>query len=63
MIFSFSTPYQKRINNYYVLQMHFVTVSKLTDSHEMPPRNSPTVLPRSYSYFIDSNPLLTQSPN
>lgn len=63
MIFSFSTPYQKRTDNYYVLHMHFVTVSKFTDLHELPTPNSPALLPRSYSDFIDSNPLLTQSPN
>lgn len=44
---SFSTPYQKRTDNYYVLHMHFVTVSKLTDLHELPTPNSPALLPRS----------------
>lgn len=63
MIFSFSTPTKRESITTMSYRCTFVTVSKLTDSHELPLRNSPTLLPRSYSYFIDSNPLLTQSPN
>lgn len=57
MIFSPLPLPLKEINNYY--GMHSLTVSRLTDLHELPPCNSLTPQPWSYSYFIDSNPLLT----